>query len=82
MKLEIEEDTQHVLMECPRHTEERRKMKEQIATLAKTMEVSPPPPNLNLMMNPAHNRVQKRIIQHISHITGRFIAAIHKNKKF
>ena len=82
VKLEIEEDTQHVLMECPRHTEERRKMKEQIATLAKTMEASPPPLNLNLMMNPAHNRVQKRIIQHISHITGRFIAAIHKNKKF
>ena len=81
-RVEKQEDTQHVLMECPRHARDRDKLEECMATLATAVGVRPTPLTLQTLLDPASNRQLRKGTQQVSHITGRFIMAVHKNKKF
>jgi ribonuclease HI len=75
---EIQEDTQHVLMVCPRHARDRDKMTQRMATLTAATDTQPATLSIPLLLNPQQNDNTKRM----SKITGRFLLAVNRNKTY
>jgi ribonuclease HI len=75
---DIQEDTQHVLMVCPRHARDRDKMTQRMAALADATGTQPATLSLPLLLNPLQHDNMKQL----SKITGRFLLAVNRNKVY
>ena len=79
---ELQEDTEHVLMVCPRNARERDKLRDDMATLLGS---SAPQTNnqlLSMILGLPHTRTLEKMAQDIGRITGEFILAVYRNKQF
>ena len=78
----IQEDTKHVLLECPRHARDRDKLIERLATLSTETETQPVPLTLPLLLDPPHYTSLASYAEQVSKITGRFLLAVNRNKAY
>jgi hypothetical protein len=83
-ELQLEEDTAHVLLHCPRHARDRDKLMQRLATLDITAAARTHTETLSLplLLNPPHHRVLTPVMERLSKITGRFLMAVHRNKAY
>lgn len=82
--LHIQEDTQHVLLHCPRHARDRDKLAQRLATLSTTaaLQAHTETLSLPLLLDPPHHKALKPVMERLSKITGRFLMAVHRNKAY
>jgi ribonuclease HI len=79
---ELSEDTEHVLMVCPRNARDRDKLRHKMATLLAPSTPQTSHQLLSMILDIPYTRALKAMAQAISRITGEFILAVYRNKQF